>query len=139
MSTRAGSVTIEAARDRVFDYLANPRNLVMANNRGPVIDHSQPATGPGSWTVLKFDQLRLRIEYETWERPNKLTAILRYSGLGSGGRVDRRAYEFQDADGGTLVKYEYEASPRLSLALVNDWLERRYWRTVERRIDADRT
>lgn len=97
MTARTGSVTIGAPAERVFDYFANPRNLVMANNRGPVIDQSVPSTGPGSWAVLKFDQLQLRVEYETWERPTKLAAVLHYSGIGSGNRVDRFAYDFAGA------------------------------------------
>jgi hypothetical protein len=134
MATKAGTITIGAPIDRVFDYFAVPRNLVMANNPGPVIEQSVPGTGPGSWAVLKFDQLRLRVEYDTWERPRKLAAALRYSGLGSGNRVDRFAYELESVANGTVLRYRMDGGPSVQLPIIGGWLDRRYWQGVERRI-----
>lgn len=134
MTARTGSGTIGAPAERVFDYFANPRNLVMANNRGPVIDQSVPSTGPGSWAVLKFDQLQLRVEYETWERPTKLAAVLHYSGIGSGNRVDRFAYDFAGAGDRTILRYRLDGGPSVNLPVIGAWLDRRYWQRIERRI-----
>jgi hypothetical protein len=101
-----GTVDLDVAPDQAFDHFANPRNLVLANNPGPVIERSDPATGVGSWAVLKFDQIRMRVEYEVWERPRRIVAMLQYSGFLSGGRRERAEYEFRPNDsGGTTVTY----------------------------------
>jgi uncharacterized protein YndB with AHSA1/START domain len=139
MGTKAGTIMIGAPIERVFDYVAVPRNLIMANNPGPVIEQSEPATGPGSWAVLKFDQLRLRIEYDTWERPRRLAAALRWSGLGSGNRVGRFAFEFESLAGGTLVRYQRDGGPSAPLPIIGTWLERRYWQGVDRRLRSSAT
>lgn len=136
MGLRTGSLTLTAPVDRVFDYFAVPRNLVMANNPGPVVDRSTPPTGPGSWAVLKFDQLRMRVEYQAWDRPRKLAGVVRYAGLGSGNRVDQFSYEIEPDGDGTRLDYSITGGPSVSLPVIGGWLERRYWRNVERRINA---
>jgi hypothetical protein len=136
VKTGVGSVSLDAPLDRVFDYFSSPRNLVMANNRGPVVDRSEPPTGAGSWAELKFDQLRLRVEYEVWERPLRLAGVLRYTGLGSANRIDRFSYELEAAGDRTLLRYQLVGGPTLTLPLIGDWLDRRYWLNVERRVRA---
>jgi hypothetical protein len=131
-----GEVELSAPVGLVFDYFATPRNLVMANNRGAVTDHSDPSDGPGSWAVLKFDQIRLRIEYPVWDRPQRLSADLRYSGFGSGNRLDRFTYDFRPTGARTtVVAYRLETQAR-QIPFISAWTERRYWRNVEARLAA---
>jgi hypothetical protein len=55
----SGVFDVSAGPDRVVEYLSNPRNLIFANHRGPVVERSdEPSVKKGSWAVLAFDQLR---------------------------------------------------------------------------------
>jgi hypothetical protein len=54
-------------RERVAAFLAEPRHLLAANHRGPVVEQSDGPLGAGSWFVLAFDQLRVRVEYTLFE------------------------------------------------------------------------
>ena len=47
---------LSAPPDQVLTYLSNPRNIVIANNDGPVVEQSDPPLRAGSWSVLAFDQ-----------------------------------------------------------------------------------
>lgn len=76
---------VASSPDEVAAYLANPRNLLIANHKGPVVDQSEPPTRTGSWYVLAFDQIRVRIEYTTFEPPALIAISVGYSGRGSAG------------------------------------------------------
>ncbi len=134
MPSKVGTVIVDATAQRVFDYFAAPRNLIMANNPGPVVDRSDPSEGPGAWAMVKFDQLGVRVEYEDWVRPNRLAGVVRYSGFGSGDRTDRFAYDFEDSGGRTVVRYERSFGGPFRIPFVTDWLDRRYWVNVSRRL-----
>jgi uncharacterized protein YndB with AHSA1/START domain len=99
------TVTSPAPPERVFDYLAVPRNLLTANHQGPVVERStDPAEGLGSWVVLAFDQVRVRVGYTAFDRPAHIAVTMDYTGFGSGGRHDTADYRLEPLpDGGTRV------------------------------------
>jgi uncharacterized protein YndB with AHSA1/START domain len=119
------TVTSPASPERVFEFLANPRNLVIANNPGPVVERSVEAGGVGSWTVLAFDNLRARVEYTAWEPPTRIAAVVSWSGRFSGGRRDEAEYRLAPVSGGgTAVTIAGQSNVRaIPLAgRLNTWL-----------------
>ncbi len=92
-----------------FAFLSNPRNLLVANNKGPVIEQSVGPLAEGSWFVLKFDQLRARVEYTAVEPERRIAAEVTMSGIGSGGQVSRFDYVLTPLDGGSRTRVEVTA------------------------------
>jgi hypothetical protein len=134
------TITSPASPDRVFDYLAQPRNLLTAKHEGSVVSQSvDPADGAGSWTVLAFDQLRVRIEYTTFDRPRRIGAVIVSSGAGPFDRRDVVDYALAALpNGGTEIVVAVEANSgvpsivwRLSAPLSRRGLRRRFAAIVE--------
>lgn len=92
--------------DRAFAFLSNPRNLIAANHKGPMIEQSEGPLAAGSWFVLKFDQLRARVEYTAVEQERRIAAQVTMSGIGSGGQVSRYDYVLTPLDGGSRTRVE---------------------------------
>jgi Polyketide cyclase / dehydrase and lipid transport len=74
---------VHVSPDRVAGYLADPRHLIAANHKGPVLERSDGPVATGSWFVLGFDQLRMRVDYVLYE-PRLIRAKVEFSGRGSG-------------------------------------------------------
>jgi polyketide cyclase/dehydrase/lipid transport protein len=91
---------VPVPRDRVFAFLSNPRNLIAANHTGPVVDQSEGALGPGSWFVLAFNQLRMRVEYVVWEPTSRIAVAMVMTGRGSGGLAARQQFVLTQLNGG---------------------------------------
>src|SRR5574338_387270 len=92
--------------DRVFAYLSNPRNLMSANHEGPVVVRSDGPLVAGSWFVLKFDQLRARVEYTEVEPDRHIAAQVALSGFGSGGSVGRVDVILTPVEGGSRTRVQ---------------------------------
>jgi hypothetical protein len=105
------TMTFDAAvpPSHAFTFLTNPRNLIIANNRGPVIEQLEGPLAEGSWFVLKFDQLRARVQYTTVEPERRIGVDVTMSGIGSGGRVSRYDYLLTPLDGGSRTRVEVTA------------------------------
>jgi hypothetical protein len=103
---------VSAPPDEVVIYLSNPRHMLLANHEGPVVDESDPPVRAGSWSMLTFDQLRVRIEYTAFEPPDLVAASLTYSGRGSGGMDGSFVYRLEPIreTGGTRVTLDAESS-----------------------------
>ena len=98
LSTTTFDVTVPPTR--VFAFLSNPRNFVAADRKGPVIEQSDGPLGAGSWYVLAFDQLRVRVEYIEYEPERKVAVTVVMSGRGSGGQSGRQGYTLSGLDDG---------------------------------------
>ncbi|HEY5436574.1 MAG TPA: SRPBCC family protein [Candidatus Limnocylindrales bacterium] len=94
---------------RAFAFLSNPRNHMFANNDGPVVEQSAGPFGAGAWFVLKFDQLRARVEYTVVEPDRRIAAVITMSGLGSGGQVSRFDYTLMPLDEGSRTRVDLTA------------------------------
>jgi carbon monoxide dehydrogenase subunit G len=92
--------------DRVFAFLANPRNVISTSHPGPVVDRSAEGFGPGSWFVLAFDQLRVRVEYTEVEPDRRLSARVTMTGRGSGGSSSSQAFSLTALDGGARTRVD---------------------------------
>ena len=125
--------------DRVAAYLADPRHLLVANHKGPIIEQSDGPLGSGSWYVLKFDQLRARVEYTTYDPPRSLAASVIWTGRGAGGVKATQEFVLTELDGhaGTRVNasvdgeggwIRWQPLQRMSQSLN--------WRRMRRRIEA---
>lgn len=103
---------VPRSRDEVVTYLSNPRNILIANHQGPVVEQSDPPVQAGSWSVLAFDQLRVRVEYTEFQPPTLIAASMTYTGLGSGGMHGTFVYRLAPIDnaGGTRVTLQAQAS-----------------------------
>jgi len=123
---------VSSPPDEVVAYLSNPRNILVANHKGPVVEESDPPVRAGSWSVLAFDQLRVRVEYTKYEPPALVAASMSYTGRGSGGMSGTVVYRLAPVDetGGTRVTLDEETS--------NGWMPRPVarllWQLVWRRI-----
>jgi hypothetical protein len=97
------TTTFDAAipPSRAFAFLSKPRNLIAANNKGPIVEQSEGPLAEGSWFVLKFDQLRARVEYTAFEPEKHIAAEVTMSGIGSGGQASRFDYVLTPLDGGS--------------------------------------
>jgi hypothetical protein len=105
------TTTFDAAvpPSRAFAFFSNPRNLLVANNKGPIVEQSEGPLAEGSWFVLKFDQLRARVEYTAVEPDRRIAAVVTMSGVGSGGQVSRFDYVLTPLDGGSRTRVEVTA------------------------------
>ena len=131
---------VPSAPDEMAANLANPRNLVTANRPGRVVDQSDPPTRTGSWAVLAYDQLRVRIDYTAFEPPVLVAVAMTYTGRGSRGMSGTFVYQLAPMAGswGTRVTIDTETSggwvpdavSRLMLRLT---LRRRMRRDPDRR------
>ena len=130
---------VAVPRDRVVAYLSNPRNLVMANHEGPVVEQSNGALADGSWFVLKLDQIRLRIEYLSYAPPERLVVQVSATGLGSGGMDSSQEFTLSELPGGlgTRVESVVEgAEGWLRWGPLLRWSQSRYWRRLRERMEA---
>lgn len=93
-------------------YLSYPRNILLANHEGPAVEQSDPPVRAGSWAVLAFDQLRVRVDYTAFEPPALVAAAIRYSGRGSGDMSGAFVYRLEPIPetGGTRVTLDAESS-----------------------------
>jgi hypothetical protein len=87
-----GVIDVSVSPERVTAYLANPRNHIVANHKGPVVESSDGPVREGSWFVLAFDQLRARVEYVEFEPARKVTVFVAWSGRFSRGATHRHEY-----------------------------------------------
>ena len=94
----------------VFAYLSEPRNLLLVSHRGRAVEQSEPPFQAGSWFVLAFDQLRVRIEYVVVEPPGLISFVATYGGRGSHGQRDMAAFQLAENPRalGTVVRIETE-------------------------------
>ena len=91
---------VHVTPDRVATYLADPRHLLVANHDGPVIEQSEGPLASGSWFVLRFDQLRVRVEYTAFDPPRRVAAIVSMTGRGARGSTATYEFVLTKLDGG---------------------------------------
>jgi hypothetical protein len=89
---------------RAFAFLSNPRNLITANNPGPIVEQSDGPLATGSWFVLQFDQLRARVEYTALDPDVAIAVRIVMRGRGSFGRVSEHEFALAPLDGGRRTK-----------------------------------
>jgi carbon monoxide dehydrogenase subunit G len=136
---RETSFDVAVPPQRVFAFLSNPRNLITANHPGPVIERSDGPFSPGSWFLLAFDQIRVRVEYPQVEPNRRLAAAVTMSGRGSGGASSRWIFDLSELDGGGGTRVEASAEGSmgwLRWGPLNRALKRRMWRSLSKRIEA---
>jgi hypothetical protein len=110
--------------------------MLLANYKGPVIERSDPPVRTGSWSVLAFDQLRVRVLYTAFEPPALVAASMTVDGRGSGGMNGSFVYQLRPIreTGGTRVTLDAESSG----GWMPDPLSRLFWpiawRQVRRRM-----
>lgn len=102
----SGTFDVSVEPGRVFTYLTNPRHLVAANHKGPIIEQSDQPLGAGSWFVLAFDQLRVRVAYTAFEPPHRVAATVTWTGRGSVGTSSFHEFVLIELDGGTRTRVE---------------------------------
>jgi uncharacterized protein YndB with AHSA1/START domain len=114
---------VHVAPDRVAAWLADPRHLLVANHDGPVIEQSEGSLGPGSWFVLRFDQLRVRVEYTEFDPPRRIVAIVSMSGGGARGSTATQSF--------VLTKLDGEAGTRIDASVEGEggWIR---WGPLQR-------
>lgn len=113
----SSAFVVAAPPEDVAAYLANPRHLLLANHEGPIVEQSDPPVQSGSWFVLAFDQLRVRVEYTVIEAPNVIEALVVYSGRGSAGMRGTFRYGLAPASGG-------ETRVTLDADVFGSWIAR---------------
>jgi hypothetical protein len=128
---------LSAPPDKVLTYLSNPRNIVIANNDGPVVEQSDPPVRAGSWSVLAFDQLRVRVQYTAFESPTLVAASTTVSGPGSGGVQGSYVYQLRPirATGGTRVTLDAESSGGWMPETVSRLFWPMFWRQIRSRME----
>jgi carbon monoxide dehydrogenase subunit G len=92
--------------DRVVAYLGDPRHLITANHKGPVIEQSDGPLASGSWYVLGFDQLRARVEYTVYDPPRRIAASVSMTGRGAGGSSAAQEFVLSELDEGAATRVE---------------------------------
>jgi hypothetical protein len=128
---------VSSSPEDVAAYLANPRNLVSANREGPVIDQSEPPMRTGSWFVLAFDQIRLRVEYTAFDPPTLIAFSVKYSGRGSAGMQGTCVYQLASIPDlpGTRITLGADMSGGWLPDVVNRLLWRRSLKRMQSRMD----
>jgi carbon monoxide dehydrogenase subunit G len=132
------SFDLTARLEQVVAYLSNPRNLITANNAGPTVEQSEPPIQSGSWAVLAFDQLRMRVEYLDYEPPARIAVSTTFTGKGSGGTRAVYAYRLEpiQATGGTRLTVEVDGQGGWVPAPLSRLFQRLLWRRMQQRIEA---
>ncbi|MEA2653766.1 MAG: hypothetical protein QOI37_993 [Chloroflexota bacterium] len=104
----------------------------MANHEGPIVERSERPGGTGSWSVLAFDQIRVRVEYTAFEPPDRVAVAMTFSGPGSGGMSSTAAYRLLPiiGTGGTRVTIDADGSGGVIIRALN----RLTWPLVWRRL-----
>jgi phosphopantothenate synthetase len=77
---------------------------MIANHDGPIVEQSDGPLDAGSWFVLKFDQLRARVEYSVLQPERHVAAQVSLTGFGSGGKTWRRDYVLTPLDEGSRTR-----------------------------------
>jgi carbon monoxide dehydrogenase subunit G len=133
----AATFDVSASPDEVAAYLSNPRNIMVANHKGPVVEQSKPPFGAGSWSVIAFDQLRVRVEYTDFEPPVLVAASITSSGRGSGGMRGSFVYHLAPIPGtsGTRVTLEAASSGGWTPAPIARLLWQLLWRRLQSRME----
>ena len=136
MSNRA-TFDVSAPPSRVVAYLSDPRNVLVANHEGPVVEQSTPPNGTGSWSVLAFDQLRVRVEYTSFQPPDRVAVAITYAGRGSGGMTSTAVYKLATiaATGGTRVTVDADGSGGLIARALNRLTWSLAWRRLRDRME----
>lgn len=93
-------------------YLSDPRNLLIANNDRPVVASSDAPVETGSWAIMTFDQIQVRVEYTAFQPPEVVGASMVYTGRGSGGMRGTYVYRLapRSSGAGTSVTLEAEST-----------------------------
>jgi carbon monoxide dehydrogenase subunit G len=129
---------VAVPRDRVVTYLAEPRNLLVANHKGPVLEQSDGPLASGSWFVLGFDQLRARVEYVTFEPPERIAVAVSMSGRGSGGMRSVQEFRLSELEDGRGTRVEATADGTggwLSWEPLTRVAQRLTWRRLRKQIE----
>jgi hypothetical protein len=124
--------------DEVVAYLSDPRNLVMANNRGRVVEQSVgPAAEVGSWSTMKFDQLLLRVEYTAFDPPDLVAVLMTSSGRGARGSRSACVYRLEPlaSAAGTQVELDVKGSGGWAPAAVGRLFWPLAWRGIRARME----
>jgi carbon monoxide dehydrogenase subunit G len=135
----ATTFDVSVPPERVAAYLGDPRHLITANHTGPVLEKSEGPLTTGSWFVLKFDQLRARVEYTMYDPPRRIAASVAMTGRGSGGIKTTQVFVLSALDGrvGTRVEASIEGEGGWMhwgpLMRIGQGLN---WRRMRRRIEA---
>jgi len=118
----------------VFAYLSEPTHLLVASHRGHMVEHVPPPLHAGSWFVLAFGQLRVRIEYTAYDPPGLISYVATYGGRGSHGQRDVATFHLAEnpRTHGTLVRIEAESRG----GWTPSWLGRLLWPVQLRRLRA---
>ena len=91
---------------RVFAFLSDPRNLIAANHPGPVVDRSDGPLAVGSWSVLAFDQVRVRVDYTAFEPDRRLGVTIVMTGRGARGVSSRQDFGLSTIGDGSGTRVE---------------------------------
>jgi carbon monoxide dehydrogenase subunit G len=128
---------LSASPDQVVTYLSNPRHMLLANHKGPVVEQSDLPVRAGSWSVLAFDQLRVRVQYTAFEPPAIVAASMTVSGRGSGGMNGSFVYQLSPIreSGGTRVTFDAESSAAWMPGLVSRLSWPLMWRRLRSRME----
>jgi hypothetical protein len=121
---------------RIAAYLAHPRHLAVANHEGPIVDRSEGPVATGSWFVLAFDQLRVRVVYRAFDPPRRVVVEVATTGRFSRGMRSVQEFVFADLPGGAGTRVSVTAEGTGGwlpgpLARLSGQL---YWRRLRSRI-----
>ena len=137
MTRPEATFTSPADPTAVAAYLADPRNLVIANNKRPIVDQSDDGpTATGSWYVLKLDQLRLRVEYVAFDPPTRIDVEIVSSGFGSAGYRQRVEYRLAPDSTGTGTTITQEGEGRGGIPILGRLMAGLVRRRMQRRFDS---
>ena len=137
MVTRTCIFEVTLPLGDVITFLSEPRNLIHANNAGPVLEQSDGPVRAGWWSVLALDQLRVRVEYTVFEPPDVVEASMTWTGPGSRGlEVICDYYPWPIAEtGGTRVTLMAHTSGGPIQDVVSRLLWPLQWRRIRRRMN----
>jgi carbon monoxide dehydrogenase subunit G len=108
---QSSTVEVAVPRDRVVAYLSDPRHLIHANHPRPVVERSEGPLASGSWFVLALDQIRARVEYTSYEPPDRILVTVSMSGRLSGGSHGTEEYVLSEvAEGRTRIAISGDGS-----------------------------
>jgi uncharacterized protein YndB with AHSA1/START domain len=112
MSVVKATVTIDAPRDEVFDFMLDPSHLddwVTIHRKVNRADGGGPHEGFEMEQTLCLRHVNFKVKWKLTEfaRPERAT----WEGRGPAHSYARTAYKLSDRDGGTHFEYENEFKP----------------------------
>jgi len=128
---------VAARPDQVVAFLSIPRNCFVFNIAGEILGHSDGPTRAGSWADMAFGQLRVHLEYLTFEPPTTVAFAVQWTGTGSFGTLGTYTYGIEPvpATGGARLTVAVDSPSGWWPAPYVRWYRGKVAQRIQRAID----